>query len=43
LGIWLFGPSNRLTRYDWDLLPNTRDGCFELIEFPATLFFRWEI
>ncbi|MFT7643139.1 MAG: hypothetical protein ACI9G1_004904, partial [Pirellulaceae bacterium] len=25
LGIWLFGSSNRWTRYDWDRLSNTRD------------------
>jgi hypothetical protein len=28
-------------RYDWDRLPNTRDDCFELCEFPEALLFSW--
>jgi hypothetical protein len=43
LGIWLFGPSNRLTRYDWDRLPNARDDFFELSEFPDSSFFSTRI
>jgi hypothetical protein len=43
LGIWLCGPSNRWTRYDWDRLPNPRDVCFELSEFPEALFQNYQL